>query len=190
MARDGGLDRADIDTALMGDPKVGALARRLRDSTKTAAALALYVAVVLGSWKDGERLNVEEALPGWWLDDCETFAEALQAVGLLDDELRVPVESWDHWYGPARERMERYRERASAGGRASAQARAQAAAQPRGAPQVKRSVHTKPDQANQSKPTSSRARAGEAGGPARLGDVIAKLPGGKFAAVERQEDGS
>ncbi len=40
MSRDDGFRIADTDTGMMADPKVLALARRLRDSVRTAAAIA------------------------------------------------------------------------------------------------------------------------------------------------------
>ena len=39
MSRDDGLRIADTDTGMMADPKVLALARRHRDSIRTAAAV-------------------------------------------------------------------------------------------------------------------------------------------------------
>ena len=57
MSRDDGLARADIDTSLFDDPKVVALARRLRDPTQTMVAVGLYLALLLKSWRAGRRLT-------------------------------------------------------------------------------------------------------------------------------------
>lgn len=102
MSRDG-LDRADIDTAMMSDPKIVALSRRIRDPLRTMAAVGLYGAVLLASWKAGERLTLTEALPAWWMD-LELAAELgadLIAVRLLDGEERVPKHAFDSWFWPA-----------------------------------------------------------------------------------------
>ena len=104
MSRGLGFEVADTDTGLMADPKVLALARRLRDATRTGAAVALYDAVRLASWKAGQRLTLEETAPGWWLDPIDELAAALEAVGLIDDEHRIPAHAWAGWYGPAVER--------------------------------------------------------------------------------------
>lgn len=127
MSRNG-LTRADIDVGMMSDPKVGALARVLRDSIRTAAAVALYQAVVLASWREGRRLTVSESLPGWWLDPYDDLADVLATVGLLDADHRIPEQAWDNWHGPAEERIERYRDLAARGGKAKAKRDAEARA--------------------------------------------------------------
>jgi hypothetical protein len=108
MSRDG-LARADTDTSLLSDPKVNALARRLRDPIRTGAALTLYEAVRLSSWREGERMALSDCLPAWWIgsdDDIAALAFELVAVRLLDDELRIPEHAWTAWYEPARERLD------------------------------------------------------------------------------------
>jgi hypothetical protein len=119
MSRDDGFSIADTDTGMLADPKVLALARRLRDPLKTGAAIALYDAVRLASWKAGERLTLDETVPGWWLDPVDDLAAALVAAGLLDDEHRIPGRAWDNWYGPARDRRQRFRDLGSKGGKAA-----------------------------------------------------------------------
>lgn len=132
MSRNDGFDIADTDTGLMADPKVLALARRLRDATRTGAAITLYEAVRLASWKAGRRLTLEETVPGWWLDPVDDLAAALEAVGLLDAEHRIPGHAWLGWYGPAFERRLDARRRSvygglvSLGNMTSAQANAEA----------------------------------------------------------------
>ena len=126
MSRDDGLARADIDTGLLSDPKVLTLARRLRDRLRTSGALVLYTGVLLASWRAGRRLALEETVPGWWLDPWEDLAAELVGVHLLDTEQRIPEHAWEGWYGPARDRLEHFRELGSRGGKARAQAHAQA----------------------------------------------------------------
>ena len=124
MSRDDGFAVADTDTGLMADPKVLALARRVRDTTRTLAAVALWDAVRLASWKAGRRLTLDETLPGWVLDPVDDLADHLVAVGLLDAERRVPEHSWEGWFGPARDRRDRFRVLGARGGVATRDARA------------------------------------------------------------------
>jgi hypothetical protein len=119
MSRTDGFPVADTDTSLPSDPKVVALARRLHDSIRTGAAQSLYEDVRLASWKAGRRLTLDESLPGWWLDPFDDLADALVAVGLLDDERRLPAHAFEGWYGPARDRRQRYRDLGSKGGQTS-----------------------------------------------------------------------
>lgn len=119
MSRGDGFEIADTDTGMLSDPKVVALARRLRDAAKTMTAIGLYDAVRLGSWGCGRRLTLEETLPGWWLDPIDEWVAHLIAVGLLDDEHRIPEHAWQGWYGPAFARRQRYRDLGSRGGLAA-----------------------------------------------------------------------
>lgn len=120
MSRDAGFVVADIDTGLMSDPKVVALARRLQSADGTAAHLALYLAVVLESWAGGDRVSIETAAPAWWLAELDTPKANLAAVGLLDADGRIPEHVWLGWYEPAAGRRDASRERWR---RASASAR-------------------------------------------------------------------
>jgi hypothetical protein len=115
MSREG-FQRGDLDTGLMDDPKVRALARRLRSTQATGAAVALYVAVIAASWREGRRLTLTEALPAWWLDEAVEMADALTDVGLLDRDQQIPDHAWESWFGPARDRVADFRARASRGG--------------------------------------------------------------------------
>lgn len=121
MTRGTGFAIADTDTGMLADRKVLALARRLHDATRTGAAIALYDAVRLASWRDGVRLTLEETIPGWWLDPFEDLADALVAAELLDAERRIPTQAWDGWFGAAARRRERYRELGRKGGQARAE---------------------------------------------------------------------
>ncbi len=104
MSRDDGFKVADIDTGLPADPKVVALARRLRGGIRTAAAMGLHEALLLASWRLGERVTIDEALPAWFLDDPGDLVAALRDVRLIDAEGRIPERAWAGWFGPALDR--------------------------------------------------------------------------------------
>lgn len=162
MKRDG-MERADIDTALMADPKVVALARKLRDESKTMNAVGLYVATVLASWSAGDRLTLDEAAPAWWLGSWDDLADALAEVKLLDSERRVPQHVWDEWFAPARSRRDRFRELGSKGGRAAhGTADAQPLARPNAQPLARPQPTNQPNQPNNH--PSNQARSTVAGG--------------------------
>lgn len=116
MSRDDGFAIADIDTGLLADPKIVALARRLRDPVQTAAHVALYVGLILESWGAGERLTFDAALPAWWLEDAGAIRANLAGVGLIDESGRLPDHAWTGWYEPARNRREARRAAGSKGG--------------------------------------------------------------------------
>lgn len=121
MSRDG-FSIADIDSNLMADPKVVALARSLRDPQVVLAAVGVYLATLLASWRSGERTTADEALPAWVLD-VEPFGPliaALQSADLLDADGRPPQDAWEGWFGPAYARRAGYRKAAAAGGAATA----------------------------------------------------------------------
>lgn len=104
MSRDGGFSRADLDTSLMADPKMVALARRHRDPQRTAVAGCLFAGLILASWKAGERVTLEDSLPAWYLEPVDAIAADLAAVGLVDGDGRILEHAWTSWYEPARER--------------------------------------------------------------------------------------
>lgn len=125
---------------------------RLLDAVELVGPRALtgYLAVVTTSWARGERVTLQTAarrLPAVWaLGDVDELDEALQRVGLLDADSRIPELTWASWYGPAEARLAQAREAGSRGGkraqdklrstdaasdaRASARATARATAQP------------------------------------------------------------
>lgn len=123
MNREDGFPIADIDAGLFHDQKVVALARRLRDDQKTATAVALFTNLVLESWAAGDRLTIDETVPAWWFGPIDDIREDLHAVGLIDDESRIPVESWTSWFVPAFDRREKRRQSGAEGGRRSWQSR-------------------------------------------------------------------
>lgn len=102
MSSRDGFARADVDVGLLHDPKVLALARRLRDPVRTCCALILYEAALLASWKADERLTIVESAPAWWLDDPAEYQSELEAVGLLDAEGRVLERAYLAWTARAR----------------------------------------------------------------------------------------
>lgn len=119
MSRDNGFTLADIDTGLYADAKVRRLARLLRDPRETAVHVALYEALLLGSWADGERVTLEDAAPAWWLDPVDDIAANLEKVHLIDAEGRIPEHAWESFYLPAWERRERRRHSGKLGGQLS-----------------------------------------------------------------------
>jgi hypothetical protein len=58
----------------------------------------------------GCRVTVDEAVPVWLEPDAELVA-ALVAVKLLDKVGRLPVRSWNSWFGPAAGRRDTLRDR-------------------------------------------------------------------------------
>ena len=108
MSRDGGFDRMDVSTSLPDDRKFRALARRHPDLL--AAAGWAYLGLLAMSWREGERLTLEEGWPAPLPYD-EAAADALREARLVDDELRIPEHAWAEWYVVACERRRLGRER-------------------------------------------------------------------------------
>jgi hypothetical protein len=115
-ARDDGFLIADFDTSFYSDPKVVAIAKRLRDASKTACVLTLYHALVLASWRQGERLTVAQAAPAWWLDPVDEERDLLEAAELVDADGRIHEHVWERWFVPAFGRRENRRENGRQGG--------------------------------------------------------------------------
>jgi hypothetical protein len=130
MSRDDGFAIADVDTGFFADPKVVALARRLRDPVQTAAHLALYLALVLGSWGAGARITFDEAVPAWLLGPVDELRSNLAAVGLIDADGRIPKRAWTSWYLPAHTRREARRESGRLGGTVSGTHRRKTSGEP------------------------------------------------------------
>ena len=114
--RDDGFLHADIDTNLYSDPKIVQLARTYRDPIKTATAVTMYHALILASWRQGERVTVDEAAPAWWLEPINGIADDLHTVGLTDIEGRIPEHAWERWFRKAYDRRENRRESGRKGG--------------------------------------------------------------------------
>jgi hypothetical protein len=104
MSSRDGFARADVDTNLLHDRKVLALARQLHDPVRTACALMLWEAALLASWNEGQRIPLADAAPAWWTDDPDEYEVDLQAAGLLDADGRIPDHAFSAWIGAALER--------------------------------------------------------------------------------------
>ena len=115
MSRDEGFAIADTSTALPADPKFNVLWRRLRDKSAMCEARTIYEDVRLASWAAGERVTVGEAA-SLWLDPDPAVLAAMVAVGLLDDDHRIPEHVWATWYGTAYARRDDTRLRGQIGG--------------------------------------------------------------------------
>jgi hypothetical protein len=111
VSRGDGFDIADVDVGLLEDPKFRQLARAHAGEEELIARCAIaYVALVLASWEEGDRVTLEDAAPAW-LTDLPTLAIALVEHRLVDVEARIPLASWEAWFTPASERREASRER-------------------------------------------------------------------------------
>lgn len=110
MSRDDGFDVADVATGLFDDPKVKALWRAIGDQGRVSHALALHMATLLASWRQGNRVTVQEAAP-LWLDPDPELVAALKKARLLDSAGRIPARSWRGWFEPASERRDLLRGR-------------------------------------------------------------------------------
>lgn len=112
MSRDEGFTIADISVGILRDRKV----RRLRNANPddADALTLLYVAIVLSSWEEGDRLPADEADTP--VTPTPDRVAALRSAELLDGSNRVPEATWEVWFKPAWERRERRRSSGSAGG--------------------------------------------------------------------------
>lgn len=122
MSRDDGFPVADVDSAYFDDAKMRDLWQRLHDPDRMARAVILHAATLLGSWRQGERITVAQASPLWMVQDVE-IVDDLKAVRMLDRTGRIPLGSWNKWFGVAFKRREVRRETGRAGGLASGKAR-------------------------------------------------------------------
>lgn len=186
MSRDDGFAIADVATGHFDDPKVRKLWRLLGDPDAMTRALVVHFAVLLGSWGEGRRVTVDEAVPVWLTVSDETLA-ALRSAGLIDRQGRLPRRSWDSWYGPAARRREAARAAGAEGNRIRWGARDKEATGSRsgGDPRPYRTVPTDPSIAR----APARRRGGAARidqGPTSLGEALKGTPLGEaFAAKER-----
>jgi hypothetical protein len=122
VSRDDGFPVADVDSAYFDDAKMRDLWQRLHDSDRMARAVVLHAATLLGSWRQGERITVGQASPLWMIQDDDLVSD-LKAVRMLDKTGRIPLGSWNKWFGVAFKRREVRRETGRAGGLASGKAR-------------------------------------------------------------------
>jgi hypothetical protein len=117
MSRDDGFTIADVDSSYFEDAKWREAWQTLRDPDQMAKAVCIHASTLLASWRQGERLTVRQSAPLWLLVD-DALVALLQACGLLDDNARIPVASWDQWFGAAFTRREARRESGRIGGKA------------------------------------------------------------------------
>jgi hypothetical protein len=114
VSRDDGFTIADISTTLHEDSKFKRLARRYPGMVATA--FMAFTATLLDSWRDGERLVIEDAWPMLIPFDA-AVVDALKEVELLDAEGRVEAASWAVWFEPAKRRRDAAREAGRKGNR-------------------------------------------------------------------------
>jgi hypothetical protein len=127
MSRPDGFNIMDVSTSIQDDPKFRRLARAHPDLW--ASALGLYVVLLAASWKAGDRVMLSDAWPLFLPIDPAVVAAL--SVELLDDEGRIPEDTWQGWYGPAQERREARRDSGRLGGRKSGAGRSEASLQRR-----------------------------------------------------------
>jgi hypothetical protein len=110
MSRSAGFDRMDVATSIVDDPKFRTLARVYAQRADYAIAVTAYVGLLALSWREGERLTLEEGWP-MLLPYEKRTADAMRAVGLVDEEFRIPEPAWQSWFGSASERRRLGREK-------------------------------------------------------------------------------
>lgn len=108
MTRDDGFAIMDVSTSICDDPKFRRLTRE--NPEHVAVGFTVYVAVMAESWKDGKRVPVTDAWPGFLPFD-EAVAASLIRVGLLDSKGRLSSNAWRTWFEPARVRRDKSRDR-------------------------------------------------------------------------------
>jgi hypothetical protein len=106
--RSSGFDRMDVSTSLPDDPKFRVLARRHPELL--AAGGWVYVGLLATSWREGQRLTLEEGWPALLPFD-PAIVDALREAHLVDDELRIPEHAWSEWYLVASTRRQLGRDR-------------------------------------------------------------------------------
>lgn len=173
MSRSDGFVIADINVELFNDPKYRALWRVLRDPDKMARAAVVHLATILTSWGHGERLPANLCAP-LWLETCEDEVAALAAVGLLDPDGMLDAETWEGWFGAARDRRQERRDSGRRGGIARSLATAQLSANGSTATAPLRESRTRPYRTDRTDPTNAGAGARDATPPRPLRDLMAE----------------
>jgi hypothetical protein len=112
--RDDGFPIADVSTVLLDDAKMRKLARLCSDDSALSSAIVVYMATLLGSWREGRRLTASEAES--WIEPTDERTALLRSVDLFDAQNRVLNRAWERYFRPAWER----RETARANGRKGA----------------------------------------------------------------------
>ena len=98
----------DVSTDIANDPKFRKLHRHAPDHS--AAAFVGYLSTLAESWKAGRRVSIDDSWPAFLPFD-QTAVEALMHVGLLDNRGMPPAKAWSGWFGAARDRRIKSRER-------------------------------------------------------------------------------
>ncbi len=76
-----------------------------------------YMAILGEAWAHRTRdVDFEDALPPALSVDVQQALAALQGVGLLDKDGRIPADSWDEWFGPVQARIDIARQAGIASG--------------------------------------------------------------------------
>lgn len=114
MSRGDGFDIADISSSIHEDVKFKRLARKY--PALVATAFLAYVATLCESWRDGERVSIEDAWPVALVPYDPAVVEALVEFDLIHVGL-VERDSWEKWFGPAKRRRDVAREAGRKGNR-------------------------------------------------------------------------
>ncbi len=165
-----GFSRADVDTALLADRKVVALARRYRDEAATSTALVLYIGALLASWAENRPVKAADSAPAWMVADPEPYVRELRAVGLLDSAGRIPKRTLDLWMESSRAASVKGREAADS--RWKRPSSSNAPALPKQSSSNARAMPVRPS-VRPAVPASARARDGAP--PRSLKEIIGPL---------------
>jgi hypothetical protein len=115
MSRDAGLGNADVDVDLLEDPKIRRLIRLNSDEATVTRAIVAYLATVLASWAEGERVPLADAVP-LWISSPDDLQAKLVEVGLVEADGRIVEHAWTGWFGPAAQRRDDRRFEGMVGG--------------------------------------------------------------------------
>jgi len=96
MTRSQGFARGDLDTSFPLDDKFLALRGRL-DADRYYAATGVYWTVVAATWREADRKVAVRVAP-----DAPSLIDELVAVGLLDEDGRVPSRAFSNSVGRAK----------------------------------------------------------------------------------------
>lgn len=96
MTREKGFARGDLDTSFPLDDKFLAM-RAMLTPARYYAAAGVYWTIAAATWREAERKVGSRVAP-----DATAEIADLIAVGLLDDDERVPSRAFSHSVGRAR----------------------------------------------------------------------------------------
>lgn len=96
----------DVDTKLLYHRRIRSLQRQ--HPADWPAYLVAYLGLLGEAWSSLSRdVTLEDAWCPALQCDLDAARAALEGVGLVDDEGRVPEEAWGDWFGPVEERIAR-----------------------------------------------------------------------------------